>query len=133
MPMPVPASKAELETLLYTFIAESNKQKAIDVFSKYLLCVHDPTLHKPDEGPMENEIFIFLNDGEITREKGGWAFGQRNVFTYRYPVYPVYEKPIVTNLPLGRGNNTGIMVTRDDALKCRDFMEAISKIRNPVD
>ncbi len=42
---------------------------------------HDPSLVKPLEQPNGNLIYHLYNDGEITQQKGGYAYKQRTEFT----------------------------------------------------
>ena len=42
---------------------------------------HDPTLVKPLEQPNGNLIYHLYNDGEITQQKGGYAYKQRTEIT----------------------------------------------------
>lgn len=43
-------------------------------------------LWKPNDSPNGNRMYHLYIDGEITNQKGGWAYGERNVFTDEYPV-----------------------------------------------
>jgi hypothetical protein len=65
---------------------EQLNQEIIDAAKKYILPNGTCSLVHPDESPNANTIYHLYNDGEITSEKGGWAYGQRSVFTSAYPV-----------------------------------------------
>ena len=41
------------------------------------------SLIKVDEAPNDNIIYHFYNDGEITNQKGGFAYKLRSEFTYK--------------------------------------------------
>lgn len=43
-------------------------------------------LWKPNESPNGNTMYHLYVDGEITYQKGGWAYGQRSVFPSCSPV-----------------------------------------------
>jgi len=43
-------------------------------------------LWQPNESPNGNHMYHLYSDGEITSQKGGWAYGQRSVFQWSSPV-----------------------------------------------
>jgi hypothetical protein len=45
----------------------------------------------PNESPNGNTIYHLYSDGEITCQKGGWAYLSRNEFLLKYPING-YEK-----------------------------------------
>ena len=47
----------------------------------------NPSLVEPETSPNGNTIYHIYNDGEITSQKGGWAYLQRSVFTDSYPLH----------------------------------------------
>ncbi len=48
---------------------------------------NSPTgLIKPNESPNSNLIYHLYSDGEITYQKGGWAYKQRSEFTIEPPI-----------------------------------------------
>jgi hypothetical protein len=65
---------------------EQLNQEIIDAAKKYILPNGTCSLIHPDESPNVNTIYHLYNDGEITSQKGGWAYGQRSVFTSASPV-----------------------------------------------
>ena len=50
-----------------------------NLVNKNVSKLHDPSLIKPEEQPNGNIIYHLYSDGTITRQKGGWAYGQRSV------------------------------------------------------
>lgn len=60
----------------------NQKQEIYDLIIKY----HDPTLVKPLESPNGNLIYHLYNDGEITQQKGGYAYKARTEFTMEWSV-----------------------------------------------
>jgi hypothetical protein len=59
---------------------------------KYILQNNTCSLIHPEESPNANIIYHLYNDGEITSQKGGWAYLQRSVFTSASPV--IYDDAI---------------------------------------
>lgn len=84
---------------------EELNQEILDAAKKYLNPDGTCSLIHRDESPNANTIYHLYYDGEITSEKGGWAYGQRSVFisarpvqnndrlrfTFRYVVLPYEE------------------------------------------
>jgi hypothetical protein len=60
-------------------------ETAKDELNKLIMEAHDPNLVKPDESPNGNTIYHLYRDGEITQQKGGYAYLQRSSFTLEYP------------------------------------------------
>lgn len=63
----------------YKLSIKQNIQNTIDVS-------HNPNLIDPQVSPNENTIYKLYNDFSITSEKGGWAYGQRNIFLFYPPL-----------------------------------------------
>jgi len=57
----------------------NRKNFVIDIINNIISKLHDPSLIKPEEQPNGNIIYHLYSDGTITRQKGGWAYGKRNV------------------------------------------------------
>ncbi len=53
----------------------------IEASKKYILPNNTCSLINSEESPNANIIYHLYSDGEITSQKGGWAYGQRSVFT----------------------------------------------------
>ena len=80
---------------------------------------HNPSLVIPTESPNGNIIYHIYSDGEITYQKGGWAYLQRSEFTDKYSTC---RKNYPDIFPLKRDyksqNTYGYaIVTEDDANK----------------
>ncbi len=43
----------------------------------FILSLHDPSLVKPEESPNGNKIYHIYGTGELTEQKGGFAYRQR--------------------------------------------------------
>lgn len=107
-------------------IKEEYKQKVKRIFEnkyeeiqKLIDSSHDPKLIKQNEQPNANIIYHIYNDGEITQQKGGWAYLRRTEFSIKGPICK--EIPTV-NFPLGKGQYKYAITTLEDALKIRKLM-----------
>lgn len=80
-------------------------------------------LWKPNESPNTNTIFKIWDDGEITNEKGGDAFGDRSVRTSCPPlVGPECAKP---RFPLEGAHNSYAILTYDECLEVRGMLRTL--------
>ena len=50
----------------------------------FIKSVNNPSLVIPTESPNGNIIYHIYSNGEITYQKGGWAYQQRSEFTEKY-------------------------------------------------
>jgi len=94
----------------------------IEYIQEYILKCHNILLLKPSEQPNENIIYHIYSDGEITDEKGGWAFSNRSMRTLKDSIVP---NNYVALFPVRRGYNDSYgcaMVTLEDALKIRELL-----------
>ena len=93
----------------------------------FITSYNNPKLINTQEAPNENTIYHIYSDGEITQQKGSWAYCNRSEFTLYLP----FNKSIsFENFPYHRTNSKGekfgyAIVKYEDALKIR---EKISKI-----
>ena len=109
----------------------------VDVTEQYIidlvhLC-HTPDLVKKDESPNGNTIYHIHNDGEITYQKGGWAYLQRSVFTEACQcgiTIPPQNFPYCKRE--GSPQHYGYaVVTRENAYKIRNLMIQLKEKLNP--
>lgn len=49
---------------------------------------HNPNLINCNASPNDNIIYHIYFNGEITHQKGGWAYLQRSEFTLEHSIYP---------------------------------------------
>jgi len=88
---------------------------------------HNPDLVQPDESPNGNTIYHVYSDGEITEQKGGWAYLQRSERTLEFSVYGVYINPDI--FPKTRVTDFKTfgyaIVTRDNAKLIRNAIEKL--------
>lgn len=83
---------------------------------------HSPQLIDVSSSPNENTIYIIWNDGEISEEKGSYAFGQRNVRTYQSTLT---FKRNVFNFPFVRSHYRGVILSVNDCIIFRKFLDKI--------
>ncbi len=86
-------------------------------------------LWHPNEAPNTNTIYKLWNDGEMTREKGGDAFGNRSL----HQVYPalvtaVMDRKKLTTFPCKSSPYSYAILTFDECVECRDRMKEILDI-----
>jgi hypothetical protein len=104
-----------------------------------LLQLNDDTLVKPNESPNGNTITHIYNDGNITSQKGGWAYEDRSEFNLvssittkmNLDINKFNHKRIVEYNNCGRVSKITygyIIVTFENALLIRDEMEKLEKL-----
>ena len=95
-------------------------QEIYDLIVKY----HDPTLIKPLESPNGNLIYHLYNDGEITQQKGGYAYKARSEFTLESPIF--IKNSLDPNYFPIKINDIGYAImTYENALIIRNLMMAL--------
>lgn len=84
---------------------------------------NNPKLVDPKEAPNANKIIHIYNDGEITEQKGGFAYLRRNVRTIEYGIGKNYDHLKFPSVYSLNGTTTGYaIVTLEDAYKIRSLM-----------
>jgi hypothetical protein len=115
--------------------SEYQRNKIYDM----LLQLNDDTLVKPNESPNGNTITHIYNDGNITSQKGGWAYEDRSEFNLvssittkmNLDINKFNHKRIVEYNNCGRVSKITygyIIVTFENALLIRDEMEKLEKL-----
>jgi hypothetical protein len=104
---------------------DSNNKNNNMILRDMILIYHNPNLVKPDESPNGNRIYHIYSDGEITNQKGGFAYLKRSEFTEKSPIYGL--KGMIM-FPIERGDCSYAIVTEKDANKIREEMVKQSKI-----
>ena len=56
------------------------------LINNIVLSLNNPLLIKKEEQPNENIIYHLYSDGTITRQKGGWAYGNRSTIDIEYEI-----------------------------------------------
>ena len=83
--------------------------------------VYETDLVDSNQSPGENIVYTLWYDGEITHEKGGKAFGQRNPFTHVHPLR--FGRPADQLLPYERYGKLCLICTEDEALYLRSLLQ----------
>lgn len=92
--------------------------------NKIVLSLNNPLLIKKEQQPNENMIYHLYSDGTITRQKGGWAYGNRSTIDIEYEII----KPnTFFSFPLKAVNegDTYAIMTLEDCQKVRNLMNAL--------
>ena len=97
----------------------SINQITLDDIKKTIYACNNPKLIDTNMSPLENTIYHLYSDGEITEQKGSWAYGQRNERTWTQAQFQnIYVKDL---FPYERSNSFGtfgyVIVTYEDAKK----------------
>ena len=97
----------------YLFI----KKHVNDIVSK----LHNMSIIDPKLQPNSNIIYSLYSDGTVTRQKGGHAYGKRNVTDI---MYEIVKPNTFFTFPLkgaNEGDTYGILLY-DDCIKVRNIM-----------
>ena len=86
---------------------------------------HNPSLVIKTESPNGNIIYHLYSDGEITSQKGGWAYLQRSEFTSKYSLC---KKNYFDIFPMKLKNLSYAIVTENDANQILSMMQEYEKI-----
>ena len=97
----------------------------MDSIKSYIDQVHNPKLVQPEESPNGNTIYHIYCDGEITYQKGGWAYLQRSEFTNSSVRL---KKKYFDLFPIKSDNNISYaIVTEKDAKTIQKMMVEFDK------
>ena len=80
---------------------------------------HNKNLIDQDMAPNANIIYHLYQDGEITSQKGSWAYGRRSEFTLHYPING-YKNNFTFYLSSGKFGY--VIVTEENSLLIRKMM-----------
>lgn len=107
----------------------------LDLFYNKIRQYHNPNLVKQDKDPTKdnyeenvspngNIIYHFYNDGEITYEKGAWAYLMRSRFTYSHAIPNLDVDSLdLTKFPNELSSRTRYcIVTKNHAVELRDLL-----------
>ena len=83
-------------------------------------------LINPKESPNANLIFHLYSTGEISYQKGGWAYTQRSEFT-AHDRLPNYQKLGLEFPKKAEYGTTYVILTSEECLDFRDKMEELIK------
>jgi len=95
---------------------------SINTINEKISACHNTKLIDVSMAPNENTIYHIYTDGEITQQKGSYAYMQRSEITIETAVQYKY----VFNFPNKNRFNVGYaIVTKEDAIAIRDMMKKI--------
>ena len=97
----------------------------VETINKLVSEKHNIDLVKPTESPNGNIIYHLYSDGEITYQKGGFAYLQRSVFTHKPCIN--FDVKFKFVFPLERDNFTYAVMTKDDCDQIREMMLDLQK------
>jgi len=86
--------------------------------------LHNPNIIDSALQPNENIIYKLYSDGTVTREKGGWAYGNRNVTDL---LYEIIRPNTFFKFPYKgekEGDTYGIL-TYDDCVRVRNIINKL--------
>ncbi len=83
----------------------------------------------PDESPNTNTIYKAWSDGEITYEKGGYAYGDRSMKQVTLPLVYFSDKSVLPTFPIAHGGNTCAILTLDE---CRNVRGILKQFFDPM-
>lgn len=81
--------------------------------------LHNKKLIDENMAPNANIIYHLYQDGEITYQKGSWAYGRRSEFTLHYPIHGYTNN---FTFPLNTGKFGYAIVTEENASLIRKMM-----------
>ena len=98
----------------------------MESIKSFIKQTHNPKLVQPEESPNGNIIYHIYSDGEITFQKGGWAYLQRSEFTDSYALS--LKKKYYELFPIKHSTNISYaIVTEKDAKSIRNMMIEFDK------
>ena len=97
------------------FITENKNKSLQDMITTY----HNPDLVQPDASPNGNWIYRIYSDGEITHQKGGFAYLRRSEFSEKSPVRG-FKSDVV--FPMKGLTHSYAIVTEEHANEIREEM-----------
>jgi hypothetical protein len=83
---------------------------------------HNPKLVNVNDSPNANTIYHIYNDGQITAQKGGWAYLQRSEFDIKPPIQYYRELCILFPQEIHNSEISYAVATEEDCLHIRTYM-----------
>lgn len=99
--------------------SDSIEKNIKDDIQKVITSSHSKNLIDENMAPNANIIYHIYQDGEITSQKGSWAYDRRSEFTLHYPIHGYTNNFI---FPLNRGKFGYAIVTQENAILIRKMM-----------
>jgi hypothetical protein len=103
-------------------MASSTENKNIDLsVQDMIISYHNPALVQQNASPNGNWIYHIYSDGEITHQKGGFAYLMRSELSEKNPVYKFKKK---LEFPMKGPTHSYAIVTKEHAILIRGAMIA---------
>ena len=99
--------------------SDSDEKNIKEIIQQKISSSHNKNLIDENMAPNANIICHIYQDGEITSQKGSWAYGRRSEFTLHYPIHGYTNNFI---FPLNRGKFGYAIVTEENAVLIRKMM-----------
>lgn len=117
---------SELQTIV-------SYQLIIEEFNKCVIASHNAHYENNPYGlidvsanasPNGNQIYHLYSSGEITHQKGAWAYLKRSEFQVKYAIYKAQSLPFKF-VHTAEDNTTYVILTEEECNKFRNKMESI--------
>lgn len=99
--------------------SDLTKKNIKDDIQQIITSSHNKNLIDENMAPNANIIYHIYQDGEITSQKGSWAYGRRSEFTIHYPIHGYTNN---FTFPLNTGKFGYAIVTEENAVLIRKMM-----------
>lgn len=107
---------------------EELEQIVLDMHNAHYSPENPNGLWKPDDSPNANTIYKIWSDGEITYEKGGFAFGDRSLKQSRAPLVNL-DKSTLPKFPKDQGNGNSYAILTSD--ECYEVLALLRQYFDP--
>lgn len=90
--------------------------------------IHNPNLINVNDSPNANTIYHIYNDGQVTYQKGGWAYLQRSEFDLK-PSIPYFVNDLCLLFPKEIHNSSisYAIGTEENCLRVREYMVKLTE------
>ena len=90
--------------------------------------IHNPNLININESPNANTIYHIYNDGQVTYQKGGWAYLQRSEFDLKGSIpYFANELSLLFPKEIHNSSSSYAIGTEEDCLRVREYMVKLAE------
>ncbi len=114
----------------------SNELEIINNFNERVISAHNAHYEKSPSGlidtganasPNGNQIYHFYSNGEVTFQKGAWAYLQRSEFNHTYGI-PEAEYLPFKFLKEAADGTTYVILTKEECLSFAEEMKQICSV-----
>jgi hypothetical protein len=98
----------------------ANNHQQYEQLKKLIEEYHNPKLVRPEESPNENIIYHIYDSGNITYQKGGWAYLRRSEFTDSHLCVKISYPEL---FPMGTKYSSYAIVTEEHAKIIQSLMK----------